>query len=151
MAPEHTHARTRDVSNTRSDSRCWRWQQRRRRRRTDLGALLFVGVHDVGVVPRVAVLLLGLALVLLDGALIDDALQVQQVARDGRLAGVDVADEDHVQVLAQVLDQRLGGGLLVLAVVLAVVLAAVVVAIVFVVALILEVHGGGGSGGGGGG
>jgi hypothetical protein len=55
---------------------------------TNLGTLLLVGVHNVRVIPRVAVLLLGLSLVLLNRSFINDTLEVQQVARDGRFASI---------------------------------------------------------------
>mmetsp|Transcript_17178 Transcript_17178/g.51446 ORF Transcript_17178/g.51446 Transcript_17178/m.51446 type:complete len:207 (-) Transcript_17178:607-1227(-) len=67
-----------------------------------LRLLLLAGVHDVGEEPAFSVLVLGLLLVLLDGALIDAATQVQDLAARRRLPGVDVADEDHVVVRARV-------------------------------------------------
>mmetsp|Transcript_33067 Transcript_33067/g.83384 ORF Transcript_33067/g.83384 Transcript_33067/m.83384 type:complete len:389 (-) Transcript_33067:472-1638(-) len=66
------------------------------------GSFLFVGVHDVRHVPRLAVLLLGLLLELLDGPVVYHARLEENLAADGGLAGVHVADEYQVKVLARV-------------------------------------------------
>ena len=75
-----------------------------------LGALLLVGVHDEGKEPRVAILLLGLLLVLLDRARVHLVGLVEDLPAEGRLARVDVANEDEVQVLRAAARRRRGGG-----------------------------------------
>mmetsp|Transcript_79519 Transcript_79519/g.224893 ORF Transcript_79519/g.224893 Transcript_79519/m.224893 type:complete len:274 (-) Transcript_79519:212-1033(-) len=60
--------------------------------------LLLVGVHDVGKEPTLAILILGLLHVLLNRSLIDAPAEIQNVSTGCRLASVDVADENHVQV-----------------------------------------------------
>mmetsp|Transcript_15384 Transcript_15384/g.53432 ORF Transcript_15384/g.53432 Transcript_15384/m.53432 type:complete len:270 (-) Transcript_15384:231-1040(-) len=67
-----------------------------------LRSLLLVGVHDEGEEPALAVALLRLALELLDGSAVDHTRQVQDVARQRRLSGVNVADEHNVEVVARV-------------------------------------------------
>ena len=64
--------------------------------RLALLALLDVRVESPRQVPRLAVLLLRLALVLLQRALVHHAREEHDLAADGRLAGVHVAAEDHV-------------------------------------------------------
>jgi hypothetical protein len=71
-----------------------------------LCALLRCRVEGPGQVPALAAGLLGLALVLFHRALVDHTGQEEQVAAHGGLAGVDVADEDDVEVL---LDCGAGG------------------------------------------
>ena len=63
-----------------------------------LRALLWSRVEGPGEVPRVPSRFFGLALVFFHGALVDHAGEVEDVAAHGGLAGVDVADEDDVQV-----------------------------------------------------
>mmetsp|Transcript_25671 Transcript_25671/g.69411 ORF Transcript_25671/g.69411 Transcript_25671/m.69411 type:complete len:398 (+) Transcript_25671:429-1622(+) len=70
--------------------------------RLALGALLLVCVHDVGEEPRLAVLLLGLLLVLLHGALVHLSRGKHHLPAEGGLPRVDVSDEDAVEVLPQV-------------------------------------------------
>jgi hypothetical protein len=56
-------------------------------------------VHDgESCVCRFDVCLLTFLLELLDGTLVDTTALVDQVTSGGRLAGVDVADNDHVDV-----------------------------------------------------
>lgn len=74
-----------------------------RQMRSHLRTLLVVRVHDVGEEPALSVADLGLALVLLDGTLVDETRGVHDVAADGGLAGIDVADEDDVDVVARIL------------------------------------------------
>mmetsp|Transcript_6752 Transcript_6752/g.23574 ORF Transcript_6752/g.23574 Transcript_6752/m.23574 type:complete len:212 (-) Transcript_6752:84-719(-) len=78
--------------------------------RLSLGTLLLVGVHDVSHVPALAVLLLSLALVFLDRAVIHGARGEEDLATDGGLASIDVADEDKVEVLPVIVEVLLGGG-----------------------------------------
>mmetsp|Transcript_128191 Transcript_128191/g.358878 ORF Transcript_128191/g.358878 Transcript_128191/m.358878 type:complete len:668 (+) Transcript_128191:1274-3277(+) len=64
--------------------------------------LLVARVHDIGEKPTLAVLVLGLLHVLLDGSLVDAAGQVQDVAARRGLPGIDVADEHDVQMRPRV-------------------------------------------------
>ena len=75
-----------------------------------LRALLLVRVHDEREEPGLAVALFRLLLVLLDRALVDGAHEVQDVAAERRLAGVDVADKHHVQVVARVRHREVRAG-----------------------------------------
>mmetsp|Transcript_43778 Transcript_43778/g.73870 ORF Transcript_43778/g.73870 Transcript_43778/m.73870 type:complete len:385 (+) Transcript_43778:961-2115(+) len=72
-----------------------------------LVTLLVPDVHSPRVLPRLAVLRLRLALELLQGPVIDHSRAVQQVAADGGLPGIDVADENQVQVWTRIADQLL--------------------------------------------
>ena len=74
-----------------------------------LGPLLLVGIHDEGEEPRLAVLLLGLLLILLDGARVHLPRAVEDLSAEGALARVDVPDEDQVEVLPLVALGQLGG------------------------------------------
>ena len=67
---------------------------------SDLGALFVVRVHDVRQEPALAVTQLRFALELLDGALVHHARCEHDVTADGGLAGVDMADEHDIDVLA---------------------------------------------------
>ena len=55
-------------------------------------------VQHPGVLERALARLLGLLLELLDGPLVDTSAPVDQVTSGGGLAGVDVADDDNVDV-----------------------------------------------------
>lgn len=72
--------------------------RKNRLRKTHLLTLLTGRVESPREVPTLTTGLLGLALVLLERPLVDHAAQVEDVAAHGRLAGVDVADKDNVDV-----------------------------------------------------
>merc|ERR1719158_703063 len=55
-------------------------------------------VHDPSILEGALARLLGLLLELLDGSLVNTSTLVDQVTGGGRLAGVDVADDDNVDV-----------------------------------------------------
>ena len=55
-------------------------------------------IQHPGVLERALAGLLGLLLELLDGPLVDTSTLVDQVPSGGRLAGVDVADDDNVNM-----------------------------------------------------
>lgn len=83
----------------------------KKRRKKYLVSLFFVGIHDVSQEPGLTVLGLGLSLVLVDGSLVDLTSDVEQITTGGRFTGIDVSDEDDVDVITRVLlgDQLLFG------------------------------------------
>lgn len=68
------------------------------------GLLLFADIHAVSQPPRITAFVLGISLVLFDGALVDAAHQVHDLARNGGLARVDVANEDQGARLTSLID-----------------------------------------------
>mmetsp|Transcript_69598 Transcript_69598/g.166984 ORF Transcript_69598/g.166984 Transcript_69598/m.166984 type:complete len:318 (-) Transcript_69598:731-1684(-) len=64
--------------------------------------LFFIGVHDVGKEPTLAVLVLGLLLVLLNGALIHAVAEVEHIAARRGLPGIDVSNENHIQMPSRI-------------------------------------------------